>query len=141
MSDTLDLILAAYQTIEAAEHDFEELVKLVRSKEIGTEGVILVQRDEEGEVRVTDTGDKLGRKGAGWGGGVGVLVGLAAPPLLASVAVGAAAGAVVGRFAKHKLDTGLESGLGEKLKPGTAAILAIVDSDDRLAAEQALAGS
>ena len=141
MSDTLDLILAAYQTIEAAEHDFEELVKLVRSKEIGTEGVILVQRDEEGEVRVTDTGDKLGRKGAGWGGGVGVLVGLAAPPLLASVAVGAAAGAVVGRFAKHKLDSGLESGLGEKLKPGTAAILAIVDSDDRLAAEQALAGS
>ncbi|HEU4354577.1 MAG TPA: arylsulfatase, partial [Actinomycetota bacterium] len=141
MSDTLDLILAAYQTIEAAEHDFDELVKLVKAKQVRTEGVILVQREEEGEVRVTDTGDRLGRKGAGWGGGVGVLVGLAAPPLLASVAVGAAAGAVVGRFAKHKLDTGLESGLGEKLKPGTAAILAIVDSDDRLAAEQALAGS
>ena len=33
------------------------------------------------EVHVSQTGDHLGRKGLGWGGGVGVLVGLAAPPL------------------------------------------------------------
>ncbi|HEU4528309.1 MAG TPA: sulfatase-like hydrolase/transferase [Actinomycetota bacterium] len=141
MSDTLDLILAGYQTIEAAERDFDGLVELVKAKQVRTEGVILVQRDEDGEVRVTDTGDKLGRKGAGWGGGVGVLVGLAAPPLLASVALGAAVGGLVGRFAKHKLDTGLESGLGERLKPGMAAILAIVEREDRLAAELALPGS
>ena len=103
--------------------------------------MILVTRDEDGEVHVTDTGNHLGRKGAGWGGGVGVLVGLAAPPLLGAVAVGAAAGGVIGRFAKHKVDSGLEAGMGDKLKPGTAAIIAIVDAEaDRLAAEQALAG-
>jgi arylsulfatase len=141
VSDASILILAGYQALDVAGSDFDGLVKLASGKTIRTEGMILVQRDEEGEVRVTDTGDTLGRKGAGWGGGVGVLVGLAAPPLLASVAVGAAAGGLVGRFAKHKLDSGLESGLGEKLKPGTAAILAIVDAEDRLAAEQALAGS
>jgi arylsulfatase len=138
---TYDLILAGYPNLEAAQEDFDRLVGLAEAKAVRTEGVILVLRDEDGEVRVADSGNKLGRKGAGWGGGVGVLVGLAAPPLLASVAVGTAAGAVVGRFAKHKLDTGLESGLGEKLRPGTAAILAIVEGDDRLAAEQALAGS
>ena len=77
----------------------------------------------------------------GWGGGVGVLVGLAAPPLLASIAVGAAAGGIVGKFAKHKVDSGLEQGLGEKLKPGTAAIIAIIDEEHRLEAERALAGS
>ncbi|HEX5949563.1 MAG TPA: sulfatase-like hydrolase/transferase [Actinomycetota bacterium] len=141
MSDTLDLILAGYQTIEAAERDFDGLVELVKAKQVRTEGVILVLRDEDGEIRVTDTGDRLGRKGMGWGGGVGVLVGLAAPPLLASIALGAAAGGLVGRFAKHKLDTGLESGLGERLKPGMAAILAIVEREDRLAAELALPGS
>ena len=141
MSDAFDLILAAYPVGEAAQKDFDELVRLVKAKKVKTEGVILVSKDETGEVHVTDTGDHLGRKGMGWGGGVGVLVGLAAPPLLGAVAVGAAAGGIMGKFAKKKVDSGLEKGMGEKLKPGMAAIVAMVDADDRLAAEQALAGS
>ena len=141
MSETFDLILAAYPALEAAQHDFEELVKLVKDKQVRTDGVILVTRDESGEVQIADTGDELGRKGAGWGGGVGVLVGLAAPPMLASIAVGAAAGGVVGHFAKKKVDSGLEEGMGDKLKPGTAAIVAMIDADDRLVAEQAMSGS
>ena len=141
MSDAYDLVLAAYPAAEQAQKDFDELVKLVKAKKVKTEGVILVTKDEAGEVHVTDTGDHLGRKGMGWGGGVGVLVGLAAPPLLGAVAVGAAAGGIMGKFAKKKVDSGLESGMGEKLKPGMAAIVAMVDADDRLAAEQAMAGA
>ena len=127
MSDTYAVVMAGYQGIEAAKKDFDELVQLVKTKKVRSEGVILVEHDESGEVRVSQTGDHLGRKGMGWGGGVGVLVGLAAPPLLAATAVGAAAGGIVGKFAKHKVDSGLEEGLGERLKPGTAAIIAIVD--------------
>ena len=141
MSDAFDLILAAYPALEAAQHDFDGLVKLVKDKKVRTDGLILVTKDEAGEVRVTDTGDHLGRKGAGWGGGVGVLVGLAAPPLLGAVAVGAAAGGVVGHFAKKKVDSGLESGMADALKPGTAVVIAMIDTDDRLAAERALAGT
>jgi arylsulfatase len=48
---------------------------------------------------------------------------------------------LVARFARHKIESGIESGLGEKLKPGTAAILTIVEEENRLAAEQALADS
>jgi len=138
VSDTYDLILAGYPALEPAQKDFDELVKLVKEKKVKSEGMILVTRDEAGEVHVTDTGSHLGRKGAGWGGGVGVLVGLAAPPMLGAVAVGAAAGGIVGKFAKHRVDTGLESGMGDKLKPGTAAIIAMVDDEDRLTAERAL---
>ena len=135
------VIIAAYQAIEPAQKNFDALVQLAKSKQIKTDGMILVQKDKEGKVIVNETGDHLGRKGMGWGGGVGVLVGLAAPPMLAAVAVGAAAGALVGKFAKHKLESGIESGLGEKLKPGMAAILAIVREEDRLAAQQAMADS
>ena len=61
--------------------------------------------------------------------------------MLASIVVAGAAGGLVGKFAKHKVDRGIEKGLGDKLAPGTAAIIAMIDIDDRLAAEQALAGS
>ena len=141
VGDTYDVIMAAYQSTEAAQKDFDALVKLVEEKKVRSEGVILVERDADGEVHVSQTGDHLGRKGLGWGGGVGVLVGLAAPPLLASVAVGAAAGGIIGKFMHHKVESGMESGLGEKLKPGTAAIIAMVDDEDRLAAERALPGT
>ena len=141
MADTFDVIMAGYQAIEPAKKDFDGLVRLVKDKKVKSEGVILVEHAADGQVKVSRTGDHLGRKGMGWGGGVGVLVGLAAPPLLAATAVGAAAGGIVGKFAKHKVDSGLESGLGEKLKPGTSAIVAIVAEADRLAAEQALAAS
>jgi uncharacterized membrane protein len=141
MGDSFDVIMAAYPSTGQAERDFDALVRLVMDKTVRSEGVILVEHDAGGQVRVTQTGDHLGRKGLGWGGGVGLVVGLFSPPLLASVAVGAAAGALVGRFARHKVDSGIEQGLGDKLQPGTAVVIAVVDDDDRLAAEQALAGS
>ena len=135
------VIIAAYPTIEPATKDFDQLVQLVKDKKVKTDGMILVKKDAEGNLSVSETGDHLGRKGMGWGGAVGFLVGLAAPPLLASVAVGAAAGALVGKFAKQKVVSGMEEGLGDKLKPGTALILAIVREEDRLTAEMALPDS
>ncbi len=139
--DAHEVVVAVYPARTSAKEDFDELVRRIQAKDVRSDGAILIEKDESGEVLVSETGDHLGRRGAGWGGGVGVLVGLAAPPLLASVAVGAAAGGVVGKFAKHKLESGLEEGFGENLKPGMAAVVTIIHVDDRLAAEQALAGS
>jgi arylsulfatase len=135
------VILAAYLDAEAGSQNFEALAQLARDKKIKTDGMILVEKGQDEKIYIRETGDHLGRKGMGWGGGVGLLVGLFAPPMLASVAVGAAAGAVIGKFAKHKLESGLESKLGENLKPGTAVILAIVRESEALAAERALADS
>ncbi|MGZ4274534.1 MAG: sulfatase-like hydrolase/transferase, partial [Solirubrobacteraceae bacterium] len=103
--------------------------------------MILVTHDRQGNVSVRQTGDHLGRKGAGWGGGVGVAVGLFAPPLLASAAVGAAAGAVIGKFVDHRLQNEIHDKIGESLPPGSAGIIAIFDDDQRLGVEQALTGT
>ena len=135
------VIVAAYMGTEPAKKNFDQLTQLVKDKKIKSDGMILVEKDKDGQLLVSETGDHLGRKGMEWGGGVGLLVGLFAPPLLASIAVGAAAGALVGKFAKNKIVGGLEGGLGQNLKPGQAAILAIVEEGDRLTAEQALADS
>jgi arylsulfatase len=100
-SDTFDVVMAAYPDTGTAERDFDALVGLVKDKTVTSEGLILVEHDLDGKVRVTQTGDHLGRKGLGWGGGVALAVGLFSPPLLASIVVGAAAGALVGTFARR----------------------------------------
>ena len=135
------VIVAAYMGTEPAKKNFDQLTQLVKDKKIKSDGMILVEKDKDGQLCVSETGDHLGRKGVEWGGGVGLLVGLFAPPLLAATVVGAAAGALVGKFAKNKIVGSLEGGLGQNLKPGQAAILAIVEEGDRLTAEQALADS
>ena len=138
---TTDVLVAGYQTVEQAQADFDALIAAVQSKATHIEAAILVAHDADGNVSVQQTGDHLGRKGAGWGGSVGFLVGLAAPPLLASVVVGAAGGAIVGKFANHKLEAGLHDRIGEAMKPGTAAIITMFASEERLAVERTLPGS
>ncbi|HWK19106.1 MAG TPA: arylsulfatase [Solirubrobacteraceae bacterium] len=142
MSDEQTAVLVAgYQDIDTASGDFDSLVAQVESGTVEIEGVILVTHATDGSVSVQQTGDHLGRKGAGWGGGVGVAVGLFAPPLLASAAVGAAAGAVVGKFVDHRLETEMHDKIGENLPPGSAGIIAVFPDAQRLAVEQALSGA
>jgi arylsulfatase len=128
MSGTeFDVVIAAYLIPDLASEDFDALVKLVADKQLTVEGVALVTNDADGKVSVNETGDHLGRKGLEIGGGVGLAVGLFAPPLLASVVVGGAAGALVGKFARHRVESGLEEKMGAALPPGTAGIVAIYD--------------
>ena len=136
-----DVLVAGYQSVDVANKDFDALIERVTAKQVRLEAVILVAHDRDGNVSVQKTGDDLGRTGAKWGGAVGFLVGLAAPPLLAATVVGAAAGGVLGRIADRKLERGLHHQLGAAMKPGTAAIIAMFDTDQRLAVEQALPGS
>jgi uncharacterized membrane protein len=130
MSDTeFDVIIAAYLIPDLAEKDFDALVRLVADKQLTVEGVALVTNDADGNVAVKETGDHLGRKGLEIGGGVGLVVGLFAPPLLASVIIGGAAGGLIGKFARHRVESGLEQKMGAALPPGSAGIVAIYDRE------------
>ena len=133
-----DVLIAAYLFEDLAKQDFDSVLKLAEQKTITAEGVVLVQKDNDGEVHVTETGDHLGRKGAKIGGGVGLVVGLFAPPLLAATAVGAAAGAVMGKFAKHRLESGIAEKMDAALPPGTGAVIAVYDTEGADAVDKAL---
>ena len=142
MSDTTQMLLvAAYQDPDTAQAEFDALVGRVQAKEVSTKGMILVAKDADGRTVVADTGNELGRKGAGWGAGVGVLVGMFSPAMLATVAVGAAAGAVVGTFAGNKLTSSIQDKVAENLKPGTAVVIGVFPAEQRLTVEQSLPGS
>jgi arylsulfatase len=109
MSDSQkDVLIAAYLFEDLAQKDF----------------------DEDGDVHVTETGDHLGRRGAKLGGGVGLVVGLFAPPLLAATALGAVAGGVMGKLAKHRVESGIGEKMDAALPPGSGGVIAIYDSAD-----------
>ena len=61
--------------------------------------------------------------------------------MLAAVVVGGAAGAVVGRFADHKLKGQLQEKIGSALAAGSAVFIGVFPADRRLVVEQSLAGS
>ena len=75
-----------------------------------------------------------------WGGGVGLLVGLFAPPLLASVVVAGAVGGLAGKFVKHRIDSGIESKMGQTIPEGTAGIITLVAHTDTPGVKEALPG-
>ena len=134
-------LIAAYLFEDLAKQDFDEVLRLAEHKAITVEGVVLVQKDDKGEVTVKETGDHLGRKGAKVGGGVGLVVGLFAPPLLAATAVGAAAGGVMGKFAKHRVESGIAEKMDAALPPGSGGVIAVYDSDGAGAVDKALANA
>ena len=140
-NDQLDVLIAVYLIPDLAKEDFDALVNLVEEKEVASDGVVLVHKDADGEVHVEETGDHLGRKGVKVGGGVGLAVGLFAPPLLAATAVGAAAGGLMGKFARKRVSAGIGEKMDEALPPGSAGIIAIYDHAQADAVAGALANA
>jgi uncharacterized membrane protein len=136
-----DVLIAAYLIEDLAKQDFDAVLKLAEDGAITVEGIVVVQKDADGEVHVTETGDHLGRKGLTMGGGVGLVVGLFAPPLLAATAVGAAAGGLVGKFAKHRLTSGIGEKMDAALPPGSGGVMAVYDADGGPAVQNALANA
>jgi arylsulfatase len=139
--DHKDVLIAVYLFEDLAKKDFDAVLKLAEDKAITVEGVVLVQKDADGEVHVEETGDHLGRKGAKLGGGAGLVVGLFAPPLLAATVVGAAAGAVVGKFAKHRLESGIGEKMDAALPAGSGGVIVVYDSGGAEAVDKALANA
>ena len=137
-SEQLDVLIAVYLVPDLAQQDFDAFVKLAKEGTISTDGVALVTKDAEGVVAVQETGDHLGRKGATVGGGVGLVVGLFAPPLLAATAIGAAAGGVLGKVARKRAQAGIGEKMDDALPPGSAGIIAIYEHGDADAVAGAL---
>ena len=139
--DQKDVVIAAYLIEDLAKKDFDAVLELAASETITVEGVVLVQKDTDGDVHVSETGDHLGRKGIGIGGGAGLVVGLFAPPLLAAPAVGAAAGGVIAKFTKHRVESGIADKMDNALPPGSGGVIAVYDSDDAAAVDGALSNA
>ena len=97
------VLVAGCPDIDGATKDFGSLGALVRDTQVSIDGVILVTHAPDGSVGAADVRQPRSR-GVGFGRRVGLAVGSFAPPLLASVAAGAVAGGVIGKFADRRVE-------------------------------------
>jgi len=126
-ADNLALYVAAYSDAASAKDDFETL-KANEGDDLKIEGAVVMSRDADGKVDVLEKGDGDTASGAAIGGGIGFVVGLFAPPLLAATAIGAGIGALLGHLTKKHEEKGLGAELDEYFPPNSSAVVVILDN-------------
>ena len=95
--------------------------------EINVEDVAMVYKTEKGKVKIQQTADATAGKGAVKGGGLGLLVGIIAAPLVPAVAVGAGIGALVGRARDRGISDDLIKQAGEAIETYGAVVFVLAD--------------
>jgi len=125
----IQLIVAAFNEEKAADQALVALRQAKKEKLIGILDAAVIRRDEKNKLHLKETADVGGGKGALAGGVLGAVLGLIGGP--AGMIVGAAAGAITGGVAGKAIDAGIPDErlkeIGEALKPGTSAIVAIIE--------------
>jgi uncharacterized membrane protein len=119
------LYVASYDEDAAASQDYEAIKQL---GETAVVSAVVLDRDADGKVTAKERGyaSPVGG-GALVGGGLGLVVGLFAPPLLLATAVGAGIGAGVGKILKRNEEKQIGVDAEEWLPVGSSAIVAVVD--------------
>lgn len=142
--DTFILFAAEYTTLEAAEADYESVKDLYYELDlVDTFDAAVIQKHDDGKVKIVKKHEQPTRTGAWVGGGLGLAAG-AVIALFPAAAIGAgllattaAGGAALGALAGHAVG-GLERGdlkeLGESLDTGDAGLIVVaaVDVEGRI---------
>lgn len=116
-----DLIIVAFPDEATALAASDALVALQKQHLIEMEDVVVVTRGEDGRVHLTQSIYKA--TGAAIGGGVwGTLIGLLFLNPVVGAAVGAGAGALVGKFRDFGIDDDFLRDVGHSLDKGGAAV-------------------
>jgi uncharacterized membrane protein len=124
----VQLLVAAFTEEDAADKVFEQLKEAKKEKLIHIQDVAVIKRDMDNKIHIHEPKDWKAGKGAGIGATVGAVLGIITGP---GVIFTTAAGAAIGGLAAQLRDAGFPDDqlkqVGEALKPGTSAIVAIIE--------------
>src|SRR5262245_8034630 len=131
--EEIDVLIGGYMSKDAAEEDYEAVL----ASGAKLQGMALVAKDLEGELSVVES-DHMVRRGAAGLGGAGLAIGLAAPPLLATTAIGAALGAGAGKLLHHEAAEKVQDQAGETIPLGGAGLIVIYAKSEAEKVESAV---
>ena len=119
------LVAIAYPDEATAAQVRDTLAEAMKEHIIELDDAVVVTRDAEGKIKLHQAGSTTAAGAAGgalWGGLIGLIF---LVPLL-GMAVGAASGAAAGALSDAGVDDNFMKELGNKLEPGTAALIVLV---------------
>lgn len=128
MSDVpMQVVIAAFNDEKSADEALKGLKQAKRAGLIDIKDAAVLRRDARDRLHIKETGDMGGGKGATLGAVAGGVIGLLAGPVI----LAGAAGALIGGLAAKLRDSGFSNErlnqLGQALKPGTSAIVAVIE--------------
>jgi uncharacterized membrane protein len=127
----LTAFIATYDDVADARQDYQEVKQAHSQGFIGAYDAAIVWQNDKGKIEIDSVSDEASRKWLWAGLGIGALIGLIFPPsILASSAIGALSGAVIGKFRDGIAQDDLEQ-IGEVLTRDNAALVVI--AQDRVA--------
>ena len=135
------VIIAAFDSIDGAKEAFDGLRELEKEKSIKIDNAAILQKDDDSKLQIRDVKDMTGTRGAVLGGVLGAVVGVITGPVGWVAVGGAAIGGLVAKLKDGGFNDKRLAQVGENLKPGTSAIIAVIDHiwvrDVRAALEEA----
>ena len=124
----IQIIVAAFQDSKTADAALGALKQAAKQGTIKVQNAAVLRKDSKGKIKITETADMGGGKGATIGGVAGGAIGLiAGPALVVPVAVGALVGGLVAKLRDTGFNDERLKKVGEGLKPGSSAIIAVVE--------------
>lgn len=140
MDSSIELIVTVFPDPAQAGQVMEQVHALEKEGNLKLFSSAWISKDQAGNASVKEGRDLDPRRGALFGALVGGLMGLLAGP--AGMVIGAAAGAATGSAAAGRIDLGFEnkflSEVQETLKPGTSALLLMLENPYGATAAQKL---
>jgi uncharacterized membrane protein len=125
-----NLVAVAYPDRDTAERVRQELIAATKEHLLQLDDAVVVEHEADGKIKLRQAMSTTGAGAAGgalWGGLIGLI--FLAP--LFGMAVGAASGAVAGKFSDVGINDNFMKELGAKLPPGGAALIALGQTDAR----------
>jgi uncharacterized membrane protein len=123
--------IATYDDVADARQDYQEVKQAHSQGFIGDYDAAIVWKNDKGKIEFDSVSDEASRKWLWAGLGVGAFIGLIFPPsILATSAIGALGGAVIGKFRDGIAHGDLEQ-IGEAITGDNAAL--VVVAQDRVA--------
>jgi uncharacterized membrane protein len=123
----VDVLVAAFPDMDGASNALHELERAKRQGVIDIKDAAVLRRDASNELHISETADKGFGKGAVLGGVAGAVVGVIAGPIGWATLGGAAVGGLAAKLRDGGFPDERLRRMGDSLKPGSSAVVAVVE--------------